>query len=89
MTPEFVIHLVHGALMAAFSMSAPLLGIGLTVAIVMNILQIATSLQDNAFSTMPRLAAFLIGFSVLMPWMLKSWMSYTIGICAEIARAGH
>ena len=88
MTPEFVIHLVHGALMAAFSMSAPLLAIGLTVAIVMNILQIATSLQDNAFSTMPRLAAFLAGFSVLMPWMLKSWMTYTIGICAEIARAG-
>jgi flagellar biosynthesis protein FliQ len=89
MTPEFVIHLIHGALMAAFSMSAPLLGIGLAVAIVMNILQIATSLQDNAFSTMPRLAAFLIGFTVLMPWMLKQWMSYTIDICGEIAKYGH
>jgi flagellar biosynthetic protein FliQ len=89
MTPEFVVHLVHGALMAAFSMSAPLLGIGLAVAIVMNVLQIATSLQDNAFSTMPRLAAFLVGFSVLMPWMLKQWMSYTIGICGEIAKYGH
>ena len=89
MTPEFVIHLIHGALMAAFSMSAPLLGIGLAVAIVMNILQIATSLQDSAFSTMPRLAAFLIGFTVLMPWMLKQWMSYTIDICGEIAKYGH
>ena len=89
MTPEFVIHLVHGALMAAFSMSAPLLGIGLAVAIVMNILQIATSLQDNAFSTMPRLAAFLIGFSVLMPWMLKQIISYTTGVFTDIAKYGH
>lgn len=89
MTPEYVVQLVHGALMAAFSMSAPLLGIGLGVAIVMNLVQIATSLQDNAFSTMPRLAAFLVGFTVLMPWMLKQWMTYTIGICGEIAHFGH
>jgi len=89
MTPEAAVNLVHGALMAAFSMSAPLLGIGLSVAIVMNIVQIATSLQDNAFSTLPRLAAFLVGFSVLMPWMLKQWMSYTVGICTEIAKYGH
>lgn len=89
MTPEFAIHLIHEALMAAFYMSAPLLAIGLAVAIVMNLLQIATSLQDNAFSTLPRLAAFLAGLSALMPWMLKQWMSYTINICAEIARYGH
>ena len=29
MTPESAIHLIHGALMAAFWMSAPLLAIGL------------------------------------------------------------
>jgi flagellar biosynthetic protein FliQ len=89
MTPEAAIHLVHGALMAAFWMSAPLLVIGLSVGILMNIVQVATSLQDNAFSTLPRLAAFLIGFSVLMPWMLKQWIGYMTGLCAEIARYGH
>jgi flagellar biosynthesis protein FliQ len=55
----------------------------------MNIVQIATSLQDNAFSTLPRLAAFLAGFSALMPWMLKQWMAYTIDICDKIAKYGH
>lgn len=89
MTAEAGIHLIHGALMAAFSMSAPLLAIGLAVGIVMNIMQVATSLQDNAFSTFPRLAAFLIGFSILMPWMLKQWMAYMIGLCGEIAHYGH
>jgi flagellar biosynthesis protein FliQ len=89
MTPESAIHLIHGALMAAFWMSAPLLAIGLAVGIIMNMVQVATSLQDNAFSTFPRLAAFLVGFSVLMPWMLKQWMSYIIGLCGEIARYGH
>jgi flagellar biosynthetic protein FliQ len=89
MTPESAIHLIHGALMAAFWMSAPLLAIGLGVGIIMNMVQVATSLQDNAFSTFPRLAAFLIGFSVLMPWMLKQWVGYMVGLCGEIARFGH
>lgn len=88
MTPEAVVHMIHGALMAAFWMSAPLLLIGFSVGIVMNLVQVATSLQDNAFSTFPRLAAFLTGFTVLMPWMLKHWMSYTIGLFADIARIG-
>lgn len=89
MTPESVVHLIHGALMAAFWMSAPLLGIGFSVGIVMNLVQVATSLQDNAFSTFPRLAAFLTGFTVLMPWMLKHWMSYTVGLFDQIAKIGH
>ena len=75
--------------MAAFWMSAPLLAIGLVVGIVMNMVQVATSLQDNAFSTFPRLAAFLIGFSVLMPWMMKQWISYMVNLCGEIAHYGH
>lgn len=89
MTPETAIHLIREALLAAFWMSAPLLVIGLSVGIVMNMVQVATSLQDNAFSTFPRLAAFLAGFTVLLPWMLKQWSAYMANLCAEIARYGH
>lgn len=89
MTPESVVHMINEALMAAFWMSAPLLLIGFSVGIVMNLVQVATSLQDNAFSTFPRLAAFLAGFTILMPWMLKHWMSYTVSLFDQIAKIGH
>jgi flagellar biosynthetic protein FliQ len=89
MTPESAVHIIHGALMAAFMLSAPLLLLGFAVGIVMNLVQVATSLQDSAFSTFPRLAAFLTGFIVLMPWMLKHLIAYTTGIFADIARYGH
>jgi len=89
MTPEAAVHIIHQALMAAFSLAAPLLLIGFAVGIVVNLVQVATSLQDNAFSTFPRLAAFLAGFTVLMPWMLKQLISYTQTVFTEIARYGH
>ena len=56
MTPESAVHMIHEALMAAFWMAAPLLVIGFAVGVIMNLVQVATSLQDNGFSTFPRLA---------------------------------
>jgi flagellar biosynthetic protein FliQ len=89
MSPEAAVHMIREALMAAFWLSAPLLMIGFAVGIVMNLVQVATSLQDQAFSTFPRLAAFLTGFITLMPWMLKHLVSYTTGIFTDIAKYGH
>jgi flagellar biosynthetic protein FliQ len=89
MTPEAAVHMIREALMAAFWLSAPLLMIAFGVGIIMNLVQVATSLQDQAFSTFPRLAAFLTGFIVLMPWMLKHLVSYTTTVFSDIAKYGH
>jgi flagellar biosynthetic protein FliQ len=89
MTPEAAVQIIREALLAAFGLAAPLLLIGFGVGIVMNLVQVATSLQDSAFSTFPRLAAFLAGFILLMPWMLKQLVSYTVGVFTGIAKYGH
>ena len=67
MTPEFAIQIIEHALLTAVWVAAPLLAIGFVVGIIMNVIQIATSMQDSAFSTAPRLAAFLIGFFCCCP----------------------
>ena len=89
MTSENAIHIIREALMAAFWLSAPLLVIGFCVGIIMNLIQVATSLQDSAFSTFPRLAAFLGGFVLLMPWMLNKLTTYTSAVFTDIAKYGH
>ena len=89
MSPETAIHVIREALMAAFYLSAPLLVIGFGVGIIMNLIQVATSLQDSAFSTFPRLAAFLGGFVLLMPWMLNKLTAYAAGVFTDIAKYGH
>ncbi len=89
MTPEAAVQIIREALMAAFQLAVPLLLIGFGVGVVMNLVQVATSLQDPAFTTFPRLAAFLTGFIVLMPWMLKQLVTYTVGIFSSIAKYGH
>jgi flagellar biosynthesis protein FliQ len=86
MTPQFAIHAVSTALMAAFWIVAPLLIVAFAVSVVVNLVQIATSLQDPVFSTVPRLAACLAGFLLLMPWMLHKASDYTIGVLRDFAQ---
>lgn len=86
MSPEFAVQIVKQALITAVWVSAPLLAIGFIVGVVMNIVQIATSMQDSAVSTAPRLAAFVIGFVLLMPWMLNRLMTYTTFLFGDLGR---
>ncbi len=86
MTPQMVVQIIGEAMMAAFWLAAPLLIMAFAVGVLINLVQIATSMQDTVFSTVPRLAAFLFGFLLLMPWMLHRATSYAYSIFSDLAR---
>lgn len=86
MTPEAVVHIIREALMVTFWLGAPLLAIGFAAGIAVSLVQIATSMQDNAFSTIPRLVAFLAGLLLLMPWMLQKTVSYATALLGDLGR---
>ncbi len=89
MTPQLAIHVMSDALLAALFICAPLLLIAFIVGIVINVFQIATSLQDQVFSTVPRLIACLAGFLFLMPWMLGRASGYALSIMRDLTRFVH
>ena len=43
-------------------------------------------MQDSVFSTVPRLAAFLAGFLVLLPWMVGRMTDYTTALFHDLWR---
>ncbi len=86
MTPETAIQIVREALMTAFWLGAPILLVAFVTGVAVNIVQVATSMQDSAFSAVPRLAIFLGSFLVLGPWMLRQIASYTISLLSDLSR---
>ena len=86
MTPDSVVQVIREAFLVTFWLAAPLLAIGFLAGIVVSLVQIATSMQDNAFSTIPRLVAFLAGLLLLLPWMLQRIMSYTVSLLGDLSR---
>ncbi|HWB87407.1 MAG TPA: flagellar biosynthetic protein FliQ [Bryobacteraceae bacterium] len=86
MTPDAAVQIIRDSLMVSFWLGAPLLAVAFIAGIAISLVQIATSMQDTAVSTIPRLVAFLIGLLLLMPWMLQKTMSYTISILGDFSR---
>jgi flagellar biosynthetic protein FliQ len=89
MTPESVVQILRQALITALWVGAPLLLIGFVAGTLMSLVQIVTSIQDSAFNTIPRLAIFLLGLLLLMPWMLKKMTAYTLAILGDLGRYAH
>ena len=86
MTQQFVVQLFREALMAAFWLSLPVLATGFVAGILISLVQIITSMQDSAFATVPRLAAFLIAFIIFLPWMLMRLVSYSTLMWGDFSR---
>jgi flagellar biosynthesis protein FliQ len=85
-TQQSVVELFRGALMAAFWLSLPVLTAGFVAGILISLAQIVTSMQDSAFATVPRLAAFLVALLLFLPWMLIRLVSYTTLIWGDFGR---
>lgn len=86
MTPETVVEIMRQALLTTFWLAAPLLAIGFVAGVAISLVQIATSIQDNAVSSIPRLTAFLAAILLLLPWMLQKMMTYTVSLLGNFAR---
>lgn len=89
MNQQAVVDLIRQTLMTAFWLSLPLLAIGFVAGILISLLQIVTSVQDPAFGSVPRLAAFLAGIVILLPWMLIRLCTFTeqlLGALGQYAR---
>jgi flagellar biosynthetic protein FliQ len=86
MNPSSVVEITREALMTAFWLCLPLLAIGFVAGVVVSLVQIVTSMQESSVATVPRLAAFLVGLMLFLPWMLTRLMSYTTALLGDFAR---
>ena len=62
---------------------APILLAAVIVSLLVNILQVLTSLQDQTLSSVPRLLATGATLFMMMPWMWRHLANYTIGLLTD------
>jgi flagellar biosynthetic protein FliQ len=61
----------------------PILDVAIVVSLVVNIIQVLTSLQDQTLSSVPRLMATGAALFMLMPWMWRHLAHYTISVLSD------
>jgi flagellar biosynthesis protein FliQ len=80
MSTDLVVELSRRTLEAAMVLTAPVLAIAVLVSLVISLLQVLTSLQENTLSTVPRLAAVGAACFFLMPWMVRRLGVFTVAM---------
>jgi flagellar biosynthetic protein FliQ len=86
MTSDAVVEILRHALLAAFWVAAPLMAIAFAAGVAISLAQIVTSIQDTAFSTIPRLVVFVVAILMLMPWMIQRMIVYTAELLGDLGR---
>jgi len=72
-----ILRLAKQTLETVLLVSAPMLGAGLIVGVIISILQIVTSIHDTALAFVPRIVVTFVVFLVVFPWMMATMVSYT------------
>ncbi len=83
MTMQMVIDLGRQTLKATLWLGAPLLVITMVISLVINVVQVLTSVQEQTVSTVPRLAVTAGCVFALMPWMLRHLVSFTVQLFSD------
>jgi len=83
-----VIKLLRDALMVTLVISAPLLGIGMLVGLVISIFQTTTSIQEQTLTFVPKIVAIFVTFIVFAAWIIHTLVNYTKGLFLLIEKIG-
>jgi flagellar biosynthetic protein FliQ len=78
-----IVEILRHTLEAALWMGAPLLIVATAVGLVINVVQVLTSLQDTTVSTVPRLFAVAAAALLLMPWMTRRIALFTVQLFSD------
>jgi flagellar biosynthetic protein FliQ len=84
MHSEHALRLMADLLWTALAISAPLLGTMLVLGILISVFQVATQIQEQSLSTVPKLLVAVLVLVAFGPWMLKLLVSYSIELISQI-----
>lgn len=89
MTQETVIFLAREALSVILLVSAPMLGLGMLVGVIVSILQATTQIQEQTLTFVPKIIAVMASVLLFGPWMLAIVTQFTENLLLELPKFIH
>ncbi|MBN2079390.1 MAG: flagellar biosynthesis protein FliQ [Spirochaetes bacterium] len=77
MTDVTVIAVMRESLMTVIVVSAPILGVGMFVGLVIAIFQTTTSIQEQTLTFVPKIIAIFLVLILSGAWMIRTLVNYT------------
>ncbi|MCR5175918.1 MAG: flagellar biosynthesis protein FliQ [Anaerovibrio sp.] len=84
MSGDLVIQLAQEALRVVLLVSAPMLGLGLMVGLMVSVFQATTSIQEQTLAFIPKIVAVFVAILIFGPWMLRIMVEYFTNVFVNL-----
>ena len=76
MSSDLVVQMAREALFMVMLISAPMLGLGMLVGILVSVFQATTQIQEQTLAFIPKNVAVFVAILIFGPWMLRLLTDY-------------
>ena len=84
MSGDLVVQIGQEALFIVMLVSAPMLGLGLLVGLLVSIFQATTSIQEQTLAFIPKIVAVFVAILIFGPWMLRIMVEYLTNLLVNL-----
>ncbi|CAM3891402.1 flagellar biosynthesis protein FliQ [Cohnella lubricantis] len=85
MSEEFVIGLAGQAIYTVLKVTAPMLGLGLIVGLLVSIFQATTQIHEQTLAFIPKIVAVFLAILLFGPWILNVLVDFTEHLLGNLA----
>lgn len=86
MTQELLMQIAQRSVYTILLLTAPALGVGLLVGLLVSIFQATTQIQEQTLAFIPKIVAILATLVFVGPWMLRVIVEFTMNIFGNLHR---
>ena len=76
MSSDLGVQMAREALFMVMLISAPMLGLGMLVGILVSVFQATTQIQEQTLAFIPKIVAVFVAILIFGPWMLRLLTDY-------------
>ena len=77
MTQELILSIASETIKVTLLLSAPMLGLGLLVGLVVSLFQAVTQVQEMTLTFVPKIVVVLLGLLIALPWLMGIALDFT------------
>jgi flagellar biosynthesis protein FliQ len=83
MTQEMIVGIANETIKVTLLLSAPMLGLGLLVGLLVSIFQAVTQIQEMTLTFVPKIVVVLLGLLITLPWLMNVLLDFTRNMLAN------
>jgi flagellar biosynthesis protein FliQ len=89
MNPEFAIELLKSMIFQALTIATPVLLVAMVVGLGISLFQAVTTIHEQTLAFVPKALAVIGILLLLLPWIVRTLMDFTIGVIMKMPQVVH